>query len=173
MARKNRNEAEINEQIRDREVRVIASNGEQLGIMSSKEAYFKAKDEGLDLVKISPMAKPPVCKIVDYGKYRYELERKEKEARKNQKTVELKEIRMTPNIEEHDLETKRNMARKFLKKGNKVKVALRFRGRELSRMGQFKYILNDFAKELEDVASVDKPAKIEGRNMAIVLSPAK
>ena len=94
-------------------------------------------------------------------------------SKKNQKTVELKEIRMTPNIEEHDLETKRNMARKFLQKGNKVKVALRFRGRELSRMGQFKYILNDFAKELEDVASVDKPAKIEGRNMAIVLSPAK
>ena len=120
----------INEQIRDREVRLIGENGEQLGIMSAKDAYKLAKEAELDLVKIAPTAKPPVCKIIDYGKYRYELARKEKEAKKKQKVIEIKEVRLSPNIDENDLNTKMNNARKFLEKGNKVKVTLRFRGRE-------------------------------------------
>ena len=120
----------INEQIRDREVRVIGEDGQQLGIMSAKEAMKLAQEAELDLVKIAPTAKPPVCKIIDYGKYRYELARKEKEARKKQKVVELKEVRLSPNIDSNDLNTKMNAARKFLTKGNKVKVTLRFRGRD-------------------------------------------
>ena len=156
----------INEQIRDREVRVIGPNGEQLGIMSAKEAYFKAKDAGLDLVKIAPTAKPPVCKIIDYGKYRYEQARKAKEAKKKQKTIETKEIRLSPNIDTNDLNTKVNQAKKFLQKGAKVKVSLRFRGREME-------ILNAFFEELKDVASVDKPAKMEGRSMVMFLSATK
>ena len=123
------NEAMINEQIRDREVRLIGENGEQLGIMSSREAFQKAQDAGLDLVKVAPMAKPPVCKIVDYGKYRYEQARREKEARKKQHIVDIKEIRMSPNIDANDLNTKVGAARKFLTKGDKVKVTIRFRGR--------------------------------------------
>ena len=122
----------INEQIRDKEVRLIGSDGEQLGIMSAKEAYFKAKDSGLDLVKISPNANPPVCKIIDYGKYRYEMSRKAKEAKKKQRIVETKEIRLSPNIDVNDLNTKANQARKFLAKGDKLKVSLRFRGREMA-----------------------------------------
>lgn len=164
---------QINEQIRDREVRVIGQNGEQLGIMSAKEAYMMARDAELDLVKIAPTALPPVVKIVDYGKYRYELIRKEKEAKKKQKIVEIKEIRMSPNIDTNDLNTKTSAARKFLEKGNKVKLALRFRGREMSRMNQSKYILDDFAQSLSDIAVVDKPAKVEGRNMVVILSPKK
>ena len=159
----------INEQIRDREVRVIGPNGEQLGIMSAKEAYFKAKDAGLDLVKIAPTAKPPVCKIIDYGKYRYEQARKAKEAKKKQKTIETKEIRLSPNIDTNDLNTKVNQAKKFLQKGAKVKVSLRFRGREM--VGR--EILNAFFEELKDVASVDKPAKMEGRSMVMFLSATK
>ena len=120
----------INEQIRDREVRLIGADGEQLGIMSARDAQKHAMEAGLDLVKIAPTAKPPVCKIIDYGKYKYELARKEKEAKKKQKTIEIKEVRLSPNIEENDLNTKVNNARKFLTKGNKVKVTLRFRGRE-------------------------------------------
>ena len=132
----------INEQIRDREVRVIGPDGEQLGIMSAKEAYFKAKDANLDLVKIAPTAKPPVCKIINYGKYRYELSRKAKEAKKKQKTVETKEIRLSPNIDTNDLNTKVNQARKFLQKGAKVKVALRFRvlNPMTAPMESFRYI---------------------------------
>ena len=117
----------INEQIRDKEVRLIGSDGEQLGIMSAKEAMFKAQAAGLDLVKIAPQAKPPVCKIIDYGKYRYELARKEKEAKKKQKTIDVKEVRLSPNIDTNDLNTKVNAARKFLSKGDRVKVTLRFR----------------------------------------------
>ena len=124
----------INEQVRDREVRVISSNGEQLGIMSSKEAMKLAREAELDLVKIAPNAKPPVCKIIDYGKYRYELARKEKEAKKKQKTIDVKEVRLSPNIDKNDLNTKVNQARKFLSKGDKVKVTLRFRGRELAHV---------------------------------------
>jgi len=160
----------INEQIRDKEVRVIGENGEQLGIMSPRDAMKLAEEAGLDLVKIAPTAKPPVCKIVDYGKYRYELARKEKEARKKQKIVEIKEIRLSPNIDTNDLNTKINAARKFLEKGNKVKVTLRFRGREMAHMNASKHILDDFAESLSDVAVVDKPAKVEGRAMAMFLT---
>ena len=160
----------INEQIRDREVRLIGENGEQLGIMSAKDAYKLAKEAELDLVKIAPTAKPPVCKIIDYGKYRYELARKEKEAKKKQKVIEIKEVRLSPNIDENDLNTKMNNARKFLEKGNKVKVTLRFRGREMAHVQQSKHILDDFAKQLEDVATVEKAAKLEGRNMSMVLA---
>ena len=160
----------INEQIRDKEVRLIGSDGEQLGIMSAKEAMFKAQEAGLDLVKIVPQAKPPVCKIIDYGKYRYELARKEKEAKKKQKVIEIKEVRLSPNIEDNDLNTKVSAAKKFLEKGNKVKVTLRFRGREMAHMASSKHILDDFAKMLEEVAVVEKPAKVEGRSMTLVLA---
>ena len=173
MAIKKNASIEINEQIRDREVRVIGAEGEQLGIMSSKDAYMMAKEKDLDLIKIAPTATPPVVKIADFGKYRYEMVRKEKEAKRNQRVTELKEIRMTPNIDQNDLNTKLSAARKFLEKGNKVKVALRFRGREMSRMNQSKYILDEFAEQLKDIAVLDKPAKVEGRNMAIVISPKK
>lgn len=163
----------INEQIRDKEVRLIGPDGEQLGIMSAKEAYFKAKDANLDLVKIAPTAKPPVCKIIDYGKYRYELARKAKEAKKKQKTIETKEIRLSPNIDTNDLNTKVNQARKFLQKGAKVKVALRFRGREMAHKEVGKDILDSFFQQLEDVATIDKPAKMEGRSMVMFLSATK
>lgn len=160
----------LNEQIRDKEVRLIGENGEQLGIMSSKEAQKLAREAELDLVKIAPMAKPPVCKIIDYGKYRYELARKEKEAKKKQKVIEIKEVRLSPNIEENDLNTKVSAARKFIQKGNKVKVTLRFRGREMSHMNNSKHILEDFAEKLSDIAVVDKPSKIEGRSLVMFLS---
>ena len=160
----------INEQIRDKEVRVISESGEQLGIMSAKEAMKLAQEAELDLVKIAPTAKPPVCKIIDYGKYRYELARKEKDAKKKQKTVEVKEVRLSPNIDTNDLNTKMNSARKFIQKGNKVKVALRFRGREMAHMQQSKHILDDFAEQLKDVAVVEKPAKLEGRSLSMVLT---
>ena len=173
MAIKKNASIEINEQIRDRQGRVIGAEGEQLGIMSSKDAYMMAKEKDLDLIKIAPTATPPVVKIADFGKYRYEMMRKEKEAKRNQRVTELKEIRMTPNIDQNDLNTKLSAARKFLEKGNKVKVALRFRGREMSRMNQSKYILDEFAEQLKDIAVLDKPAKVEGRNMAIVISPKK
>ena len=160
----------INEQIRDREVRLIGENGEQLGIMSAKEAYKIARDAELDLVKIAPTAKPPVCKIIDYGKYKYEMVRKEKEAKKKQKVIEVKEVRLSPNIDTNDLNTKIGAARKFLEKGNKVKVTLRFRGREMAHVQQSKHILDDFAETLADVAVVEKPAKMEGRAMSMVLT---
>ena len=160
----------INEQIRDREVRLIGEEGEQLGVMSSREAQKLADEAGLDLVKIAPTAKPPVCKIVDYGKYRYEQARKEKEARKKQKTIEIKEIRLSPNIDTNDLNTKINEAKKFLTKGDKVKVTLRFRGREMAHMNASKHILDDFAEALTEIAVVEKPAKVEGRSMTMVLA---
>ena len=163
----------INEQIRDKEVRLIGEDGEQLGIMSAKDAFKRARDAELDLVKIAPTAKPPVCKIIDYGKYKYEMLRKEKEAKKKQKSIEVKEIRLSPNIDDNDLNTKVNNARKFLEKGNKVKVTLRFRGREMAHMTQTKYILDDFAEKLGDIAVVDKPAKVEGRTIVIFLSAKK
>ena len=160
----------INEQIRDKEVRLIGADGEQLGIVSSKEAQKIADDAGLDLVKIAPNAKPPVCKVIDYGKYRYELARKEKDAKKKQKTVVLKEIRLSPNIDTNDLNTKMNAAKKFLAKGNKVKITLRFRGREMAHMNQSKHILDDIAENLADVAVVEKAPKIEGRSIGMVLA---
>ena len=160
----------IIEQIRDKEVRVISAEGEQLGVMSSRDALKLAEDAELDLVKIAPNAKPPVCKIIDYSKYKYELARKEKEARKKQKTVDVKEIRFSPNIDTNDLNTKINQARKFLSKGDKVKVNLRFRGRELAHVDSSKHILDEFAHALEDCANIDKPAKFEGRSMVMILS---
>ena len=160
----------INEQIRDREVRLIGADGEQLGIVSSREAQKIADDAGLDLVKIAPNAKPPVCKVIDYGKYRYEQARKEKDAKKKQKTVELKEIRLSPNIEANDLNTKMNAAKKFLAKGNKVKITLRFRGREMAHMNASKHILDDFAEDLAEVSVGEKAPKIEGRSISMVLA---
>ncbi len=160
----------INEQIRDKEIRLIGENGEQLGIMSAKDAMKLAREAELDLVKIAPTAKPPVCKIIDYGKYRYEMARREKEAKKKQKVIEVKEVRLSPNIDTNDLNTKINSARKFLEKGNKVKVTLRFRGREMAHMQASKHILDDIAEELKDVATIEKPAKVEGRSISMVLA---
>ena len=159
--------------MRDKEIRLIGENGEQLGIMSAKEAFKMAKEAELDLVKIAPTAKPPVCKIIDYGKYRYELARKEKEAKKKQKTVEIKEVRLSPNIEANDLNTKVNMAKKFIAKGDKVKVTLRFRGREMAHMQSSKHILDDFAEALADIAVIEKPAKLEGKSIMMVLTEKK
>ena len=161
----------INEQIRDKEVRLIGPDGAQLGIVSSREAFAKAQEAGLDLVKIAPQAKPPVCKIIDYGKYKYEQTRKEKLAKKKQKVIDVKEVRMSPNIDTNDLNTKINHAKKFLSKGARVKVTLRFRGRELAHVNASKYILDDFAKALEDVATIDKKPKFEGRSMTMFLAP--
>ena len=149
---------------------MVGADGEQLGIVSSKEAQKIADEAGLDLVKIAPNAKPPVCKVIDYGKYRYEMARKEKDAKKKQKTVELKEIRLSPNIEANDLNTKVNAAKKFLAKGNKVKITLRFRGREMAHMNSSKHILDDFAESLADVAVVEKAPKVEGRSIGMVLA---
>lgn len=160
----------INEQIRDKEVRLIGTDGEQLGIMSAKEAMKLAMEADLDLVKIAPNAQPPVCKIIDYGKYRYELARREKEAKKKQRTIEIKEVRLSPNIDENDLNTKASAARKFITKGNKVKVTLRFRGREMSHVAQSRHILDDFAAKLADVAVIDKPSKMEGRSLVMFLT---
>jgi translation initiation factor IF-3 len=163
----------INEQIKVKEVRLISSEGEQLGVVSINEAREKAEEAGLDLVLIAPTAKPPVCKIIDYGKFRYEIARKDKEAKKKQKTIEIKEVRLSPNIDTNDLNTKVSSARKFLEKGNKVKVTLRFRGREMARMFKSKYILDDFAEALSEVATIDKPSKAEGRSLVMFLSAKK
>lgn len=160
----------INEQIRDKEVRLISDEGEQLGIVPAKDALKLAKEANLDLVKIAPSAKPPVCKIIDYGKYKYELTRKEKEAKKKQKVTEVKEIRFSPNIDENDLNTKANMARKFLVKGDKVKVTLRFRGREMAHTSSSRVILDTFFSKIEDIAIIERPARLEGRNMSMFLT---
>ena len=151
-------------------MRVIGAEGGQLGVMGIKEALQLAEEAELDLVRVSPNAKPPVCKIVDYGKFRYEMARKEKDARKKQRIVEIKEVRLSPNIDDNDLNTKVGMARKFLEKGNRVKVTLRFRGRELAYVNQGKRILDDFAGKLSDISVVDKPAKFEGRSMIMFLA---
>ncbi len=164
------NDLFINEQIRDKEVRVVGPNGEALGVMSIQDAMKAAEDAGVDLVKIVPNAKPPVCKIVDYGKYKYEQLQKAKEAKKKQKTVEIKEIRLSPNIDTNDLNTKVNAAKKFLTKGNRVKITLRFRGREMAHMGASVHILTDFADALSDVAVVEKAPKVEGRSMTMFLA---
>mgnify|MGYP005975479663 FL=1 len=160
----------INEQIRDKEVRVIGQEGQQLGVMSPKDAMKLAREAEVDLVKIAPSAKPPVCKLVDYGKYKYELVRKEKEAKKKQRTIEVKEVRLSPNIDVNDLNTKCNAARKFIEKGDKVKVSLRFRGREMAHIDSSKHILEDFAEKLSDIAVVDKAPKLEGRSMTMFLT---
>ncbi|MBR5968973.1 MAG: translation initiation factor IF-3 [Lachnospiraceae bacterium] len=160
----------INEQIRDKEVRVIGTDGEQLGVMPIAEALAKAEEAEVDLVKIAPQANPPVCRLVDYGKFRYEQLRKQKEARRKQRTVEIKEIRMSPNIDTNDLNTKITAARKFLEKGNRVKVTIRFRGREMAHMNNSIHILTDFAKELEELAVIDRAPKQEGRTLTMILT---
>ena len=152
----------INEQIRCKEVRVIGEEGQQLGVMALRDALNMAKDAGVDLVMVSPSANPPVCRIVDYGKFKYEQLRREKEAKKKQKTVEVKEVRLSPNIDVNDLNTKCNSARKFIEKGNKVKVSLRFRGREMAHIDSTKHILEDFAEKLSDIAVIEKAPKMEG-----------
>lgn len=167
------NDLMINEQIRDREVRLVGEDGEQLGIMSAREAYMKAQEAGLDLVKIAPRAKPPVCKIVDYGKFKYEQARRDKAAKKKQHVVEIKEVRLSPNIDTNDLNTKSNAARKFITKGDKVKVTLRFRGREMAHMANGRAIMDQFAQTLADISVIEKPAKVEGRNMIMVLGEKK
>ncbi|MGI6706999.1 MAG: translation initiation factor IF-3 [Clostridia bacterium] len=161
----------INQQIRDREVRVIDQNGQQLGIMSSRQALELAEQRQLDLVKIAPHAKPPVCKIMDYGKYRFEAAKREKEARKNQKVINVKEIRLSVTIEEHDLNVKAKNAVKFLKAGDKVKVSIRFRGRQMSYVDNGMNVMNSFVDLVKDYATIEKKPKLEGRNMTMILSP--
>lgn len=162
---------QLNEEIRDSEVRLIGAEGEQLGIMSAAAALRIAEEEGLDLVKISPQATPPVCKLLDYGKFRFEQGKREKEARKNQHTVEIKEIRMSPGIDVGDFNTKLKNARKFLADSNRVKVSVRFRGREMAHTEIGKDLLLRFVEQCADVAAMEKEPKLEGRNMSVFLSP--
>ena len=162
---------QINEEIRDKEVRLIGSDGEQLGVMSSAQALKIADEAGLDLVKISPKAVPPVCKVMDYGKFRFEQAKREKEAKKNQHVVEIKEVRMSPGIDVGDFNTKLRSAQKFLSEGNRVKVTVRFRGREMAHTEIGRDLLNKFAELCTEVSTLDKAAKLEGRNMSIFLSP--
>ena len=162
---------QINEEIRDKELRVIGANGDQLGIMSSADALALAEEKELDLVKIAPNAIPPVCKIMDYGKFRFEQLKKEKEAKKNQRVVEVKEIRMSPSIDTNDLNTKIKNAMKFLNDGNRVKVTVRFRGREMAHTSLGEVLLKQFGESCAEVATVEKGAKLEGRNMSMFLSP--
>ena len=163
-------ELPINRQIKAREVQLIGENGEKLGVISFNEALEKAEEKNLDLVLVAPNATPVVCKIMNYGKYKFEQAKKEKEAKKKQKVLEVKEIRVTPNIEEHDFGFKAKNAKKFIEDGNKVKITVRFRGRELNNVKMGENVLNDFAKELEDVAVVEKTPKLEGKNMFIILA---
>lgn len=162
-------QVQINEQIRDKEVRLIGEENEQLGIMSAKEALAYAEEHGVDLIKIAPTAKPPVCKAMDFGKYRYEQTRREKEAKKKQKVTEVKELRLTPNIDQNDLNTKANQAIKFIEHGDRVKISLRFRGREMAHITEGKEIMDTFFDIVKEVAAIDKPAKMEGRNMIMFL----
>ncbi len=162
---------QINEEITDKEVRLIGSEGEQLGIMSSAEALKVAIEHGLDLVKIAPMSNPPVCRVMDYGKYRFEQTKKEKEAKKNQRIIEVKEIRMSPGIDTNDFNTKLKNAQKFLADGDRVKVSVRFRGREMAHTEIGEELLRDFADKCAEIANMDKAPKLEGRNMSLFLSP--
>ena len=162
---------ELNEEIKDKEIRLIGSQGEQLGIVSSAEALRIADEQGLDLVKISPQAVPPVCKLMNYGKFRFEQSKREKEAKKNQHVVEIKEIRMSPGIDVGDFNTKLKNAQKFIADGNRVKVSVRFRGREMAHTDIGKALLDKFAEQCTEVATLDKGAKLEGRMMSIFLSP--
>lgn len=161
----------MNEDIREKEVRVIGPDSDQLGIMTGTAAKKLAAEKDLDLVMIAPQGKPPVCKIMDYGKYKFELAKREKEQRKNQKVAEVKEVRLSPSIDTHDFETKLNNALKFLKSGDKVKVAVRFRGREMQHTALGKNLLDRFQEGVEGVGVVDKPAKMEGRNMVMFIAP--
>lgn len=164
-------ELQINEEIRDKEIRLIDDQGEQVGIVSAKQAMDLAFQRKLDLVKVAPNARPPVCRIMDYGKYKYEMAKKEKEARKNQKVINIKEIRMTPNIEAHDLSVKAKRACEFLEDGDRVKVSVRFRGREMGHTEIGLEVLNDFVQLISDFGQIDKPAKLEGRSMVMFLAP--
>lgn len=164
-------EIQINEEIRDKELRIIGSDGQQLGIMSAKEALNLAEQKNLDLVKIAPQSNPPVCKIMDYGKYRFEQAKREKEARKNQRVVDIKEVRLSLNIDTHDFNTKLNNALKFIKHGDKVKVSIRFRGREMGHPEIGLETMKRFADACSETAVVEKPAKLEGRNMLMFLAP--
>lgn len=162
---------QINEEIRDKEVRLIGANGEQLGVVPLQKAFDAAEQANLDLVKIAPKAVPPVCRVMDYGKFRFEQAKKEKEARRNQRVVEIKEIRLSLNIDTHDIEFKTKSARKFLAEGNKLKVSLRFRGRAIAHSQLGEEQLMRFAEGLSDIASVEKPPKLEGRSMMMFLAP--
>ena len=163
-------ETQINEEIRDREVRVIDSDGTQLGIMPIAEAMRLADEKNTDLVKIAPQAKPPVCKIMDYGKYRFEQAKREKEAKKNQRVIEIKEVRLSLNIDTHDFETKANQAIKFIKSGNRVKVSIRFRGREMAHPENGLVTMSKFAEAVSEYGTVEKPAKLEGRSMLMFIA---
>ena len=161
----------INEEIRDREVRVVDQNGEQLGVMSSRDALALAEQRQLDLVKIAPQARPPVCKLMDYGKYRFEQSKKEREFRKNQKVITVKEVRLSATIEDHDIDVKFKNAVKFLKDGNKVKVTIRFRGRQITHSEIGRQVMTEFAERIKEYGTVDKAPTIEGRNMSMFISP--
>ena len=161
----------INEEIRAREVRVVADEGEQLGIMSGRDALNLALERHMDLVEIAPNAKPPVCRIMDYGKYRYEQQKREKEARKKQKTFDIKEVKLRPGIEDHDFDVKFKNAVRFLEDGDKVKVTIMFRGRELSHPELGEVLLTKMAKQLEDLAVIERAAKLEGKNMIMIVTP--
>ncbi len=161
----------INEEIRDREVRVVDQNGEQLGVMPIRDALNLADERQLDLVKIAPQARPPVCKLMDYGKYRFEQSKKEREFRKNQKVITVKEVRLSATIEDHDVDVKYRNAVKFLKDGNKVKVTIRFRGRQITHSEIGRQIMNEFAERIKEYGTVDKAPQIEGRNMSMFISP--
>ncbi|GGJ84619.1 translation initiation factor IF-3 [Lentibacillus kapialis] len=163
----------VNEKIRAREVRLIDSNGDQLGVKTRNEALDIAQKRDLDLVLVAPNAKPPVCRIMNYGKYRFEQQKKEKEARKKQKVINVKEVRFTPGIGEHDFNTKLKNARKFLSKGDKVKASVRFRGRAITHKDLGREVLDRLAEETKDVATVESKAKMEGRNMFMMLAPIK
>ncbi len=169
----NINEVMINEEIRAKEVRVIDTDGAQLGIMAVKEALRLAQEKNMDLINIAPQATPPVCKILDYGKYHFEQTKREKEAKKKQKVIEIKEVRLSPNIDDHDMETKAKMAAKFLSGGDKVKVGVRFRGREMTRTEIGKKVLEKFVEMTADVAVVEKEPKMEGRSMVMFLMPKR
>ena len=162
---------QLNEDIRDKEIRVIGPDGEQLGIMSPRAALEMAYDQGVDLVKIAPGATPPVCKIMDYGKFRFEQTKKEKEAKKNQHVTEIKEVRMSPGIDTNDFNVKVKNAQKFLKEGNRVKVTVRFRGREMAHTDIGRQLLVRFGEECAEIANVDKNAKLDGRHMSMFLGP--
>ena len=162
---------QLNEEITDKEIRLIGENGEQLGIVSGEEALRTAEEQGLDLVKISPQATPPVCKLMNYGKYKFEQSKREKEARKNQHVIEVKEIRMSPGIGENDFNTKLKNGQKFLQGGDRLKVTIRFRGREMAHTNIGEQLLRDFAAKCADIANLDKQPKLEGRNMSMFLSP--
>ncbi|WP_138159039.1 translation initiation factor IF-3 [Peptoniphilus catoniae] len=164
-------ELQINEEIRDKEVRLIDSEGNQVGVVSRNRALDIAIESKLDLVKIAPNSKPPVCRVMDYGKYRYDMMKREREAKKKQKVINVKELRLTPNIEEHDLNTKANRAKTFLDNGDRVKVSVRFRGREMGHTEIGKVVLDEFVNLVSEHGVVDKKAKMEGRNMVMFLSP--